>query len=77
MYCSELVWKCYHEVLGIKLCEPKPYEAYNLDDPLVSNVIIKRFGGRKNLPANHQVVAPSDIVESKLLKNITAEYKAK
>lgn len=76
IYCSELVWKCYKEVLGIELCKLKNFESYELDDPEVAKVIVKRFGSRAKIPKNHKIVAPSDIVESKLLKEVTELYKA-
>ena len=77
MYCSELVWKCYNEILGVELCKPRSYESYNLDDPLVRQAIHKRFGGRQNVPKNHKVVAPGDIATSELLKDVTPSFKAK
>jgi len=50
MYCSELVWKCYKNVLGVELSTPKTFEEFILDDPLVAKTIKERFGGIKNLP---------------------------
>jgi hypothetical protein len=71
MYCSELVWKCYHEVLGIELCKTRTFESYNLTHPEVVKVINKRFGSVKNVPKNHKIVAPGHIAASALLHDVT------
>lgn len=71
MYCSELVWKCYHQVLGIELCKTRTFESYNLKHPEVVKVINKRFGSVKSIPKDHKIVAPSDIADSTLLQDVT------
>ena len=67
MYCSELVWKIYHEGCGIDLCEARPVRDYNLDEPEVAKLIEARYGSNANLPMDHPMVAPSDLARSCLL----------
>lgn len=67
LYCSELVWKVYHECAGIELCTVKQVKDYNLEHPKVKQMIIERFGSVKLLNLEEKIVAPSDIFDSKLL----------
>jgi hypothetical protein len=69
MYCSELVWKVY-ERAGVRLCEPRRFRDYHLDDSKVKEVIIERYGASENLPKDENVVAPSDIAGSILLADV-------
>lgn len=68
MYCSELVWKLYHEVAGVKLCALKTYSDYELGNEIVAAKIIERFG--KEFPVNEQVISPEDIFNSELLETV-------
>ncbi|MDB4353731.1 YiiX/YebB-like N1pC/P60 family cysteine hydrolase [Akkermansiaceae bacterium] len=70
LYCSELVWKVYHEATGLKLCEPRPFSAYFLDDPAVLKIVRSRYGELEELPKNEPVVAPSDLAKSPLLEEV-------
>jgi len=76
MYCSELVWKTYKNTINVELCAVRKFSDYNLDHPAVKKMIDKRYGGKENLPMDHKIIAPSDIVKSELLKDVTASYKA-
>ena len=69
IYCSELVWKIYKRGAGIELSPLKSFKDYKLDSPLVRSIIQKRYGDSINL--NERVVAPSDILESTLLEQIS------
>lgn len=66
LYCSELVWKVYKEVLGIELSKPKPLKSYHLDHPLVKEQMKARYG--ENLPLNEVMVSPQDLFESDFLQ---------
>ena len=68
-YCSELVWKTYRAA-GVELCTLKNYQDYELDSPEVRQLIAHRYGSVDRLPAGVDVVAPSDLSESKLLVKI-------
>ncbi len=72
MYCSELVWKLYHEACGIELCALTKLKSFDLSDPLVSAKLKERFG--KNIPVEEPVVAPVTIYDS---KRITTVYQSK
>ena len=65
LYCSEYVWKIYHEALGIELSEPRPIRDYNLDHPLVQMKLKERYGD--NIPYDEPAVSPQDLYESELL----------
>ena len=69
LYCSELVWKVYHEGAGLDLCKTKNFSAYFIEKPEVRAIIKKRYGNTP-LPATEPVVAPSDLAESPLLKEV-------
>jgi cell wall-associated NlpC family hydrolase len=68
-YCSELVWKVFHEA-GITLCEPRHFQDYQLDHPAVKPVIEQRYGSADKLPKDEPVVAPSDLASSELLMEV-------
>lgn len=71
LYCSELVWKLYHEVAGIELCKLRPLRDYDLKDNLVGEMMRERYG--KNIPFNENMVAPSDIFQSSLLETVDSK----
>ena len=66
MYCSELAWKVYKEGAGITLVAPRPFSAYNFDDPKVQAHVKDRWKGKQN--PKEPVVAPSDLAASEKLK---------
>lgn len=65
LYCSELVWKIYQRAFGLELCPLKKMKDFDLSSPEVRAVMEQRYG--KKPPLEEQVVAPSDLAESKLL----------
>ncbi|MBI1267703.1 MAG: YiiX family permuted papain-like enzyme [Cryomorphaceae bacterium] len=71
IYCSELVWKIYHEALGIELCKKRKLSDYNLKSKVVQRTADERYDG--NLPLNEVMVSPGDLFESELLR--TVEHK--
>ncbi|YCM44498.1 YiiX/YebB-like N1pC/P60 family cysteine hydrolase [Verrucomicrobiaceae bacterium 227] len=75
LYCSELVWKIYHKSTGLSLCEPKTFQSYFLNDPIVREVVRKRYGDLSRLPKNEPVVAPSDLASSGLLAEVPRQRK--
>ena len=77
LYCSELVWKVYHQATGIKICEPKRFKDYDLEDQAVLKIIVQRYGERENLPMNELVVAPSDLADSPLLDEVPRKKRKK
>jgi hypothetical protein len=69
LYCSELVWKVFKQA-GVELCALKKFKDYQLERPEVRRIIDERFGGMDKVPMNEQVVAPSDLADSKLLEDV-------
>jgi len=68
LYCSELVWKIYHEAAGIDLGEPHPMGDFNLGDPRIQAIIKKRYGD--SVPLDQPVVAPSDLYHCQRLQTV-------
>lgn len=67
LYCSELVYKMY-AATGIKLCPIKKIKDFDLSSPEVKAELKKRYDGE--IPYNEDVVAPIDLVNSKLLDTV-------
>lgn len=62
-YCSELVYDIYIQQLGVELCNPRPVSDYSITG---AEKVLKKRGINKN----QQVVAPSDLFDSKQLKDL-------
>lgn len=62
LYCSELVWKLYHDAAGIDLCSLKTLRDYDLNAPLVKQMMAERYG--REIPYQENMIAPSDISSS-------------
>ena len=73
IYCSELVWKVYKEGAGVTLCPFKKLKDFNLNSPIVQNIMQQRYGS--NIPYDENVIAPSQIAESELLTTVIDTYK--
>ena len=72
IYCSELVWKIYKNGANIELSKLKQLKDFNLTDETVKKILKERYG--KDIPLEEKVVAPSDLVDSDLLKTIIDTY---
>lgn len=68
LYCSELVWKIYHNGAGVDLGQPHPMRDFNLSDPLIQTIIRERYGD--SVPLDQPVVAPSDLFHCQLLQTV-------
>ena len=68
IYCSELVCKIYKKGANIELCSTKKLKDFNLDNPIVKNIMKERYGNK--IPYNEAVVAPSQLYESNLVETI-------
>ena len=64
-YCSELVYDIYKRQLGVELCEPHPVSDYSIHSQRVERQMKKR-----GINKNQLVVAPSDLYDSKQLRDI-------
>lgn len=72
IYCSELVWKIYKNGAGIELSKLKQLKDFNLSDERVEKIVKERYGN--DIPFDEKVVAPSDLVDSSLLKTVIDTY---
>jgi uncharacterized protein YycO len=68
IYCSELVWKIYKYGANIELCKTKKLKDFNLNSPIVKNIMKERYGNK--IPYNEAVVAPSQLYESEMVETI-------
>jgi hypothetical protein len=66
LYCSELVYKMYHQGLNIELCKPRKLRDFDLKNPAVKKELNKQYGNK--IPLEEPMVAPSDISNSELLE---------
>ncbi|WP_029269492.1 YiiX family permuted papain-like enzyme [Flavobacterium sp. KJJ] len=72
IYCSELIWKIYKNGAGIELSKLKELKDFNLQDERVQKILKERYG--TDIPMEEKVVAPSDLVDSDLLKTVIDTY---
>lgn len=68
MYCSELVWKIYQRVLGVKLGALTRLGDFQLDDPAVKQKLRERYG--TDVPLEEPVISPVAMFESPLLETV-------
>lgn len=68
IYCSELVWKLYRQVMGIELAPLSRLKDFRLDTPAVRAKLRERYGN--TLPLNEPVVPPSALFDSPLLDTV-------
>lgn len=67
-YCSELVWKAYHEATGLEVGQTKPLGEYDLSNPVVKEQLARRYG--KNVPLKEPMISPGSIYDSELLVTV-------
>ncbi len=68
IYCSELVWKIYHEAFNIELGNPQRLKEFDLSDKLVKAKLKERYGN--NIPMEELVVTPDRIFKAENLTTI-------
>lgn len=66
LYCSELVYKMYHNGLNVELCKPRKLKDFDLKNPIVKKELNKQYGNK--IPLEEPMVAPSDICNSAVLE---------
>lgn len=71
IYCSELVWKIYHDALDLELAQLDKFGSYDISHPIVAKKIKEIYGN--NFPVNEKVIAPVAIYNSPLLVQISTE----
>jgi len=65
LYCSEFVWKIYDEAANIHIGELKQLKDFDLTSQAVRTIMAERYGS--DIPLEGEVIAPSDLFESKKL----------
>lgn len=73
IYCSELVWKAYHESTGIEVGHPKPMKEFDLIHPVVQKTMTERYGDK--IPYEELMISPGDVFESELLFTVKEGVK--
>ena len=68
IYCSELIWKIYSQGADIELCPLEQFSDFSISNPLVKNLINKRYGDK--FDPSEQLVSPKALFKSKLLKEV-------
>jgi uncharacterized protein YycO len=68
MYCSELVWKIYHEALGIDVGQLQALREFDLTHPVVKEIVERRYGD--NVPLDETVISPAAIFASDKLVTV-------
>jgi len=68
MYCSEIVWKAYERALHLRLGEPQPWSALNLNAAAAKQLANKRLGHAPD--PNALVITPVRIMQSTLLRQV-------
>jgi uncharacterized protein YycO len=71
IYCSELVWKIYHETLGIELGKLRPLKEFNLQSPEVKRIMKQRYGD--SIPWESLMISPGDMYDSELFESVDFE----
>lgn len=72
IYCSELIWKIYKNGAGIELCPLQKLKNFNLRDTRVQEILAERYGNK--IPLEENVVAPSNLEQSKIITTIIDTY---
>jgi uncharacterized protein YycO len=69
IYCSELVWKMYHDAMGIEIGALQKLREFDLTDPAVKAKMRERYG--TDIPLDERVISPAAMFESGLLQTVT------
>ena len=68
IYCTELVWKMYKEVLNVEVGKLEKLKDFDLSDNFVKKIMKQRYG--KNIPFDEKVISPKAMFESELLETV-------
>lgn len=71
IYCSELVWKAYHDATGIEVGALKKLKDFDLSNPVVQKKMNERYG--KNIPYEENVISPGSIFECSKLVTVQSK----
>lgn len=62
IYCSELLWKMYHQATGREIGQLQTLREFDLSHPAVQAKLKERYGNR--IPLNEKVISPVQMFES-------------
>jgi Orthopoxvirus protein of unknown function (DUF830). len=68
IYCSELIYKVYHQALGLEVGKIRRLGDFDLRHPIVKGKLLERYG--KAIPLDEPVVSPQDVFESGLFVSV-------
>jgi len=68
IYCSELIYKVYHEALGVEVGPIQRLREFDLSSPAVRAKLTQRYG--QNIPLDEPVVSPGGIFDSPTLTTV-------
>ncbi len=68
IYCSELVWKSYHQLIGLDVGKLQQLKELDLTSEQVKTKMKQRYGDK--IPLDEKVITPASIFASDLLKTI-------
>ena len=68
IYCSELVWKIYKQVLNIEIGKLQQLKEFDLSHPVVKEKLKERYGNE--IPFEEIVISPLSIFESPMLETV-------
>jgi hypothetical protein len=68
IYCTELVWKIYHEALNVEIGKLERLGDFDLTSPYVKRIMRKRYGNR--IPFDEIVISPKSMFEAGILKTV-------
>jgi len=68
IYCSELVWKLYHDALGIDIGDLQKLREFDLTDPAVRAKMKERYGDK--VPLDEPVISPAGLFASPQLVEV-------
>lgn len=71
IYCSELIWKAYHQATGLELGKLQQLREFDLSDPMVAEKLKERYVAK--LPLDEMVISPASIFESPLLITVATQ----
>jgi uncharacterized protein YycO len=72
IYCSELVWKAYHDATGLSVGELKKLGDYDLSNPIVKKKLNERYGNK--IPLEEPMISPGNIFNSDLLVTVREKH---
>jgi hypothetical protein len=84
IYCSELIWKAFHEVVGVDLGAPHPLKDYYADkdkerrvreafDHFLNSRESKKCRNGQDYDPNELAISPKEVFESSQLEAVTDE----